>query len=101
MVRAHAFERPASCAEEKRPPELEVTEYVENDRVRIVADTHGSVWDSVFTVSPVEGGTRLDLVMEATARDIKAKMANTLMKGMLQKALEQDLDAVKAYCEAP
>src|SRR6185295_361887 len=28
--------------------ELEVTEYVENDRVRLVADNHGVVWDSVI-----------------------------------------------------
>ena len=32
--------------------EMEVTEYVEGDRVRIVSDTGGTVWDSVFTVGP-------------------------------------------------
>lgn len=32
--------------------ELEVTEYVENDRVRIVSEAGGAVWDTVFTVSP-------------------------------------------------
>ena len=30
--------------------ELEVTEYIENERVRFVADSHGTVWDTVFTV---------------------------------------------------
>jgi hypothetical protein len=32
--------------------ELEVTEYVENSHVRLVADSHGTVWDSLFTVNP-------------------------------------------------
>jgi len=32
--------------------EPEVTEYVENDRVRMVAGSHGTVWDSVFVVAP-------------------------------------------------
>ena len=41
----------------ERSTELEVTEYVENERVRMVADTDGTVWDSVFVVSPVEGKT--------------------------------------------
>jgi len=80
--------------------ELEVKEYVENDYIRIVADSHGTLWDTVFTVKAVDGGSQLDMVMEAKARDVKAKMMNTLMKGMLQKALESDMDAVKAYCEA-
>ena len=79
--------------------ELEVTEYVENDRVRIVADTHGTLWDTVFTVTPVDEGSRLDMLMEARAHAMMSKLMFPMMKGMLTKALEQDLDAVKAYCE--
>ena len=30
--------------------ELEVTEQVENDHVRIVSDENGTIWDTVFTV---------------------------------------------------
>ena len=30
--------------------ELEVTEFEENERIRMVADSHGTIWDSVFTV---------------------------------------------------
>ena len=30
--------------------ELEVTEYVENERVRIVSEAGGALWDTVFTV---------------------------------------------------
>ena len=32
--------------------ELEVTEYVANERVRFVSDAGGTIWDTVFTVSP-------------------------------------------------
>ncbi len=37
--------------------ELEVTEYAKNDCIRMVADSHGTVWDSLFTVKSVEGKT--------------------------------------------
>jgi len=37
---------------------LEVTEFVENDRVRMVADSHGTVWDSLFTVTSAGGKHR-------------------------------------------
>lgn len=30
--------------------ELEVTEFVENDHVRYVTDSHGTVWDTVMSV---------------------------------------------------
>lgn len=39
--------------------ELEVTEFVEDHRIRLVSDAHGTVRDTVFTVRPGgEGGTR-------------------------------------------
>jgi carbon monoxide dehydrogenase subunit G len=80
--------------------ELEVTEYVENDRVRIVADTHGTVWDTVFTVKPGDGGALLEMVMDAKPGGMTAQLMNMAMKGMLQKALEADMEAVRAYCES-
>jgi hypothetical protein len=79
--------------------ELEVTEYVENDRIRIVADAHGTVWDTVFTVKTIDGQTRLEMVMDAKAQKLTSKLMNPMMKGFLQKALEKDMDAVKTYCE--
>lgn len=35
--------------------ELEVTEYSENEHIRIVADAGGTIWDSLFTVRTVDG----------------------------------------------
>ena len=79
--------------------EMEVTEFVENEHIRIVSDTHGTIWDSVFAVKNIAGQTELSLVMEARPYKFLPKLMNPMIKGMLQKALESDMDAVKAYCE--
>ena len=82
--------------------ELEVTEYVRNERVRLVSRAGGTVWDSVFTVSPTEDdrGTRLELVMEARPYRLLARVFVPLMKGVVAKAVAGDMDAVKAYLES-
>ena len=79
---------------------LEVTELMENERIRLVADAHGTVWDSVFTVAPEANGTVLTLTMRAKPYKFLPKLLNPLMKGIVQKALEQDMDEVKSFCEA-
>lgn len=80
--------------------ELEVTEYVENDRVRMVADSHGTVWDSLFTVKSENGKTNLTLIMEARAYQFLPRLMNPLIKGMVAKAVGMDMDMVKAHCES-
>lgn len=81
--------------------ELEVTEYVENKFIRLVADSHGTVWDSLFTVKEKEseGKTELVLVMEANAYKLMPKLINLLMKKVMKRALEKDIEAVKQFCE--
>ena len=79
----------------------EVTEFVPGQRVRMVNVTHGTVWDGVFAVRR-EGGGRdavLTLTMDARTRNPLARLMNRLIARMVQRALEKDLDAVKAYCE--
>ena len=82
--------------------ELEVTEYVVNERVRLVSRAGRTVWDSVFTVTPTEDGrtTRLDLIMEARPYRLLARVFVPLMKGVVAKAVAGDMDAVKAYLES-
>ncbi len=80
--------------------ELEVTEYEPDQRVRLVTDTHGTVWDTVFTMADKGGKTELVMVMEARAHKLLPKIINPLIKGMIAREIEKDLDAVKAYCEA-
>ena len=47
--------------------ELEVTEFIDNEHVRMVAESHGTVWDSVFAVKATGGQTELVLTMDAKA----------------------------------
>lgn len=82
--------------------ELEVTEYVANERIRMVSDSGGTVWDSIFTVTPVEDGdaTRLELVMEARPYRLLSRILVPLTKSIVAKAIARDMDAVKGYLEA-
>lgn len=79
---------------------LEVTEYVENERVRIVSDAGGTIWDTLFTVRPEgEASTELEMVMEARPHTLVARISTPLIRGMVSKGIESDLDAVKEFCE--
>lgn len=82
--------------------ELEVTEYVANDHVRLVTpvDPHGFVWDSVFAVQAHAGGTVLTLTMDARTDRLLGKLMLRLIGSMLQRALAADMDSVQAFCEA-
>ena len=79
--------------------ELECTQYVENELVRFVADQGGTIWDSVFTTSANSVGTELTLEMEARPHTLMAKIVVPMILGMISKAVEKDMDAVKDYCE--
>ncbi len=79
---------------------LEVTEYIENERVRLVSDEGGTIWDSIFTVSPADGGTELTLVMDAAPYTLKSKILVPIMKFVVRMGLVKDMDAVKEYCES-
>ncbi|MCG8562286.1 MAG: SRPBCC family protein [Hyphomicrobiales bacterium] len=79
--------------------ELEVTEFVENARQRLVADSHGAVWDTLFVVAPRNGASELSVTMEARAYAVLAKLAMPAMKSAIGEAIERDMAAVKAYCE--
>ena len=79
--------------------ELEVTEFVKNKHIRIISDTNGTLWDSVFTVRPDGEFTELNLIMEAKTDRFFSKIINKVMSGVITKAVEKDLDSIKSYCE--
>ena len=81
--------------------ELEVTEYFANDRVRIVSDAGGAVWDTVFTVSASGAETELTMTMDARPHKLAARLAVPFMMRMVKGAVERDMDAVKTFCERP
>lgn len=79
--------------------ELEITEYAENTFVRMVADTHGTVWDTLFTVTPEGDGTRLTLSMDARPHAWAQKLIVPLIRKVVAGAVEEDMRSVKAWCE--
>ncbi len=80
--------------------ELEVTEYVENEHIRLVADQGGTIWDSSFTTKDQgDGTTELAMAMEARPHKLLAHLVAPLFVRLTRKFVEQDLDAVQAHCE--
>lgn len=79
--------------------ELEITECVTDDRVRMVADSHGTIWDSLFEVRGVPEGTELTITMEAKAHQLAARLATPLVMPLIRSAMKSDLEMVKLYCE--
>lgn len=80
--------------------ELEVTEWDPGARIRMVADSHGTIWDSVFTVRAVDGQTELVLTMDARPKRLFTSLLNPVLKGLINKGLEKHMDAIKEYCES-
>lgn len=79
--------------------ELEVTEHVPNEKVRMVTDNHGTVWDTVFEVRADGDSTHLKMTMDSRSYKLMPKLMLPLVNGMIRKAVEADMDSVKVYCE--
>jgi hypothetical protein len=80
--------------------DFDVTDYAENERVRIVNEIHGTRWDSVITLTPSNGSTELVMRMDTTTRPFVPRLIMPLMLRLfIRKAVGKDFDAVKAFCE--
>jgi len=79
--------------------DFEVAEYVKNQRVRIVNETHGTTWDSLFTLEPEGNATTLTMRMDAKSEQRMTRLLLPLVCIMVRKAVEGDMDAVRAACE--
>ncbi len=79
--------------------ELEITEFSPNHSVRYVSDAGGTIWDTIFTVEPEGDGTRMTMNMDARPHKLAARVINPLIMGMVRKAVEKDMDAIKSWCE--
>ena len=80
--------------------ELKVAEYVENERVRMISDAGGTIWDTLFTVFQVGGDVELKMRMDVRPHRLLARIMNMLIRGTVVKGVESDMDAVKSFCEA-
>jgi uncharacterized protein YndB with AHSA1/START domain len=79
---------------------LEVTEYQPPERVRLVSEAGGAVWDTLFSVRAANNGTVLAMEMTATANNLVSRLLLPLMRKPIASAIETDLQAVKEWCEA-
>lgn len=79
---------------------LEVTDYQPDTSVRIVSDAGGTLWDSLFEVSPDQDGTILTLTMAAQPHNLIARMTLPLIMRMVNRNLATDMDHLKSYCES-
>jgi hypothetical protein len=80
--------------------DFDVIDYVENERVRIVNEIHGTVWDSVITLTPASASTTLTMRMDTKTRPLVPRLLMPLMLRLfIRKAVEKDFDSVKAFCE--
>lgn len=79
--------------------ELEVTEYDPPERVRLVSDQGGTIWDTVYTYEPTEAGTKLTMVMDIRPYKLAARLVTPFVYKVVSKAVESDMDAVKQHCE--
>ena len=80
--------------------ELEVTEYVENDYVRIVSDAGGTIWDTVYRCTPDGSSTRLEIDMDARPQSLKSRLMLLLIMPMVRKGMTKHLKSLKEYCES-
>ena len=79
--------------------DLEVTEFVEDERIRLVADSHGTIWDTEFSVQQNGRVVTLRMVMDARPYRLLQKIMVPLIRGMVRKEIEKDMDFVKQHCE--
>lgn len=79
--------------------EIEITDYVENNLIRMVADNQGSIWDTIFTFTPEEDATILELHIESRAYRLIPKVLNPLSMRIISKMMENNMDRLKNYCE--
>ncbi len=84
----------------KATTELEITELVENERVRFVSDAGGTIWDTVMAVTANGEFTELEMTMDARPYKLIARIVNIVIKGMVTKAVTKDMDGLKTWCEA-
>ena len=80
--------------------ELEITEHIANDRVRLVSDAGNTIWDTLFQVRDEGDSTVLSMQMDVRPYTFMARIMNRLIRGHVVKGIESDMDAIKAFCEA-
>jgi carbon monoxide dehydrogenase subunit G len=82
--------------------EFEVTELVPGERLVLVAESCGCRYVCTHRLTSEGGGTRMELEMDAQPISFFAKLMSPLsffMAGVMKKAIQKDLDELKAAVE--
>jgi len=79
--------------------ELEVAEYVDNDRVRMISDEGGTIWDTLFTFTEHPDNVQLEMQMDIKPHTLFARIITPLIRGMVVKGVESDMNSLKTFCE--
>ena len=80
---------------------LDITEFESPRHARMVCDSHGTIWDSTFTVEAVDASTtRLRIHMDASTDRLVGRIMNRLMKPLFTRGMRKHANATKAWCEA-
>ncbi|MCR9172563.1 MAG: SRPBCC family protein [bacterium] len=78
---------------------LKVVDQERNSHIRMISNAGGTSWDSTFSTKAEKDGVQLRFVMTAVPSNFLARMSVRMIKGMISKALRNDMLAVKEYCE--
>lgn len=82
--------------------EMEISAFRPNHSYEVVAESNGAAYHSIYTFKERNGGTHVEMVFSGKPVSLAAKLMSPLaflFKGATQKALEADMDALKAVCE--
>lgn len=83
--------------------ELDVTEYVENERVCTVSDVNGTIWSTQFSLKERQTSqgpeTTLSVVLDAKAYQWGPRLVNLIVRKMFKSAIGNDMDLIRNYCE--
>ena len=83
--------------------EMEITEFEPNRRYTVSADSCGAHFTSTFHFRPEDDGTVVTLEINSKPVSLLAKLLSPLaglMKGMMLKCVQQDLNDLKAVAES-
>ena len=79
--------------------ELTIAEFEQDQRIRMDSDIAGAHWSTLFTIESEGPAVGLQMSTVTIPRSWSARLMLPCMLGMIRKALESDLDAIKHYCE--
>lgn len=83
--------------------EMWVTGFDPPKSYTVEAQSHGSLYQTLFTFEPSGSGTQVTWSFDATAQSFFAKVTSPifglLFKGMMRKCMLEDLEALRDVCE--